>query len=300
MIALANIGMEGGLVFYNSFLPRIAPLDHQGRVSAWGFGVGYTGSILSLLLALPLITNEKYGATWIMVASFFMLFSIPAFLFLPSDSRHELPVIQAGIKGFRHTIYVLRELWKRKEARKFLISYFVYEDGVNTVIVFSSIFASTTLGFKPQELIVLYMVVQISALIASFVMAKPIDVKGPKKIVIMSLLMWTSVSIIAFFIQTKTHFWILASFAGLGLGTIQAATRAFYTQFIPKEQEAEYFGVYSLVGKSSAIFGPLIFGHISNLFGSQRPAIFSLVVFFLIGMIILKNVRNGSPNVKKD
>jgi len=110
---------------------------------------------------------------------------------------------------------------------------------VNTVIVFSSIFAATTLGFRPEELIVLYIIVQATALFGAFVMAKPIDLWGPKKVVIISLLMWTSVATIAFFVQTKTQFWLLASFAGLGI--VQAATRAFYSQFILKGKEAEYF-----------------------------------------------------------
>lgn len=300
MIALANLGMEGGLVFYNSFLPRIATPEYQGRVSAWGFGVGYAGSILSLLFALPLVISGKFDATWLMVATFFMLFSMPAFLFLPSDTKREFSAVQAGMKGLRYTMKTLREIWKKREPRNFLISYLIYEDGVNTVIVFSSIFAATTLGFKHQELITLYLIVQVSALIGAFVMARPIDVWGPKKVVVVSLLMWVSVATIAFFIQTKTQFWMLASFAGLGLGTVQGATRAFYTQFIPKGQEAEYFGVYSLVGKSSAIAGPLIFGQVSSTFGSQRPAILSLVVFFLIGMIILQSVKGGGPYVKPD
>ena len=298
LIALANLGMEGGLVFYNSFLPRIAPQEYQGRVSAWGFGTGYSGSILSLLIALPLVIRSQFETTWLMVAAFFALFSMPAFLFLPSDIRGKIPVAQAGITGMKQTFKTLKEIWGRKEPRKFLLSYLIYEDGVNTVIVFSSIFAATTLGFKPEELIALYLIVQVSALFGAFVMAKPIDTWGPKKVVIISLLMWTSVATTAFFIQTKAQFWLLASFAGLGVGTVQAATRAFYTQFIPKEKEAEYFGVYSLVGKSSAIAGPLVFGQVSSTFGSQRPAIFSLVFFFLVGMVILKFVKGGGPNVK--
>jgi UMF1 family MFS transporter len=300
IIALANLGMEGGLVFYNSFLPRIAPREFHGRVSAWGFAIGYSGSILSLLFALPLVMKGQFEATWFMVAAFFMLFSMPAFLFLPSDFRGEFSAVQAGIRGLRYTMKTIKEIWRRKEPRKFLISYLIYEDGVNTVIVFSSIFAATTLGFKSQELIALYLIVQVSALIVAFVMAKPIDTWGPKRVVIISLLMWTSVATIAFFIQTKVQFWLLASFAGLGVGTVQAATRAFFTQFVPGGKEAEYFGIYSLVGKSSAIAGPLIFGQVSKAFGSQRPAILSLVAFFLIGMIILKYVRGGGPNVKTE
>jgi len=298
LVVAANLGMEGGLVFYNSFLPRIAPHEYQGRVSAWGFMVGYAGSIISLLIALPLIKSGQLKATWIMVAFFFAICSLPAFLFLPSDQRGKLSLAHAGMRGIRYTVKTLREIWERKEPRKFLVSYLIYEDGVNTVIVFSSIFAATTLGFKPQELIALYLVVQSTALLGSLSMAKPIDLWGPKKVVFLSLLMWTSVAVLAFFIQMKTHFWLLASFAGLGLGTVQAASRAFYTQFIPEGREAEYFGVYSLVGKSSAILGPLIFGQVSVTFGNQRPAILSVAAFFLIGLVILNSVKGGEPNIK--
>jgi UMF1 family MFS transporter len=299
LIIVANLGMEGGLVFYNSFLPRIAPKEYQGRVSAWGFMVGYAGSIISLFLVLPFVKAEQFNITWLLIAIFFALFSIPAFLFLPRDTRGELSLAYASIKGLKYTLKTLREIWKRKEPRKFLISYFIYEDGVNTVIVFSSIFAAITLGFKPSELIALYLIVQSTALFGSFSLAKPIDLWGPKKVVIISLIMWTSVATLAFFVQTKTQFWILASIAGLGLGTVQAASRAFLAQFIPEGKEAEYFGVYSLMGKSSAIIGPLIFGYISATFKSQRPAILSVAVFFLIGLIILRNVKGGGPNITK-
>lgn len=297
LATIANIGMEGGLVFYNSFLPRIAPRQYQGRVSAWGFGIGYAGSIISLLLAIPLISNNQFKTTWLMVSVFFAIFSAPAFFFLPGDTKGELPIINAGIKGLRFTIKTLKKIWGEKELKKFLISYLIYEDGVNTVIVFSSIFAATTIGFRPQELIFIYLIVQTTALLGAFIMAKPIDYWGPKKVVMLSLVMWTFVATVAFFVQTKTQFWALASFAGLGLGTIQAATRAMYTQFISDAREAEYFGIYSLVGKSSAIVGPLIFGMISSYFGSQRPAILFIAVFFLVGMIILKSVKHGGPNI---
>jgi len=298
LILVANIGMEGGLVFYNSFLPRIAPKEYQGRVSAWGFMVGYGGSILSLLIALPLVRAGHFQATWLMVALFFAVFSVPAFLYLPKDEKGASSFAHAGMNGLVFTLKTLKELLKRREPRKFVLAYLIYEDGVNTVIVFSSIFAATTLGFQAQELIVLYIVVQSTALAGALMMAKPIDTWGPKKVVIVSLLLWISVAAIAFFVQEKSHFWMLASFAGLGLGTVQAASRAFYSQFVPADKEAEYFGVYSLVGKSSAIIGPLVFGQVSMTFGSQRPAILSVTAFFLIGLIILLTVRGGEPNVR--
>jgi len=298
LIAIANLGMEGGLVFYNSFLPRIAPRDYQGRVSAWGFMVGYAGSIISLLFALPLIQNGYFKATWFMVAVFFAVCSIPPFLFLPKDTKEEYTLIHSAMRGLRHALTTLREIVRRKEPGKFLFSYLIYEDGVSTVIVFSSIFAATTLGFQPRELIFLYLAVQATALLGSLVMAKPIDLWGPKKVVMMSLVLWTAVAVTAFFVQTKNHFWVIATCAGLGLGTVQAASRAFYTQFIPEGKEAEYFGLYSLAGKSSAVIGPIIFGQISTTYGSQRPAILSVAAFFLIGLIILCFVRGGAPNIE--
>jgi UMF1 family MFS transporter len=298
LIVLANIGMEGGLVFYNSFLPRIAPAEYQGRVSSWGFSIGYAGSIASLLIALPLIKTGHYGLTWIATAAFFAIFSLPAFLFLPGDARGDVTSVQAGTRGAEQAWKTIRELWRRKEPRKFLLAYLLYEDGVNTVIVFSSIFAATTLHFGTGELVGLYITVQVTALIGAFVLAKPTDTWGPKKVVMLSLVLWVLVAVTAYFVQIKPQFWAVACIAGLGLGTVQAGTRAFYTQFVPKGSEAEYFGVYSLVGKSSAILGPLVFGAVSSTFGSQRPAILSVAAFFIIGLILLSRVNGGGPNVK--
>lgn len=299
LIVLANIGMEGGFVFYNSFLPEIAAREYQGRVSGWGYAVGYAGSILSLIIAIPLVSNNYFDAVWLMVAMFFALFSIPAFLFLPKDKHNGLKITHAASRGLRYTWDTFKEIWSRRESRMFLIAYLFYEDGVNTVIVFSSIFAATTLGFSTKELIELYLIVQSAALIGAFLMARPIDYWGPKKVVSLSLLMWAAVSLLAYFAYSKSGFWLIASIAGLGLGTVQAASRAFFAQFIPPEQESEYFGVYSMVGKSSAIFGPLAFGYMSTTFGSQRPAILSVALFFFAGLIMLQFVRGGGPNILK-
>ncbi|MEK7823082.1 MAG: MFS transporter, partial [Nitrospirota bacterium] len=299
LVMLANIGMEGGLVFYNSFLPEIAEKEYQGRVSAWGYAIGYAGSILSLLIALPLVKSGHYNETWFMVAVFFAVFSLPAFFFLPPDRKTGQTLLRSAAQGGKYSWKTLKEMWKHKELRKFLLSFLIYEDGVNTVIVFSSIFAATTLGFDAKELIGLYLIVQITALVGAFIMAKPIDLWGPKKIVTLSLLMWSFVAVSAYFISLKSHFFILASFAGLGLGTVQAASRAFFAQFIPLEHESEYFGVYSLVGKSSAIAGPIVFGYISSAVGSQRPAILAVSVFFIIGLVLVQYVKGGGPNIEQ-
>ncbi|TAL26363.1 MAG: MFS transporter [Nitrospirae bacterium] len=297
LAVLANIGMEGGFVFYNSFLPEIAEREYQGRVSAWGFAVGYAGSILALIFALPLVNRGYFNLTWLMVAVFFSVFSIPAFLFLPKDRKDGTGIIHSASKGMKYTWNTFRGILGKKETRKFLISYIFFEDGVNTVIVFSSIFAAATLGFNPRELIMLYLLVQITALAGAFAMARPIDVWGPKKVISMSLLIWIAVSVLSYFVQTKSEFWVIALIAGIGLGTVQAAARAFFTQFIPLGHESEYFGIYAMVGKSSAILGTLLFGYMSSSFGSRRPAILSISLFFLIGLVYLQFVKGGGPNI---
>lgn len=298
LIVLANVGMEGGIVFYNSFLNDIADNEHQGRVSAWGYATGYLGSIISLAVALLFVKTNHITFAWPMVAVFFAVFSLPAFAFLPPDRGKGQRLAKAARDGFATTWSVLRRMWSDRDQRRFLLAYFLYEDGVNTVIVFSSIFASTTLGFTPEQLIALYLVVQVTALAGAFLMARPIDYWGPKKVVSLSLVLWMLVTIVVYFIYSKAFFFVAASMAGLGLGTIQAATRAFFAQFIPPGDESKYFGVYSLVGKTSAVVGPLIFGTVSSMTNNQRPAVAAISVLFITGCVILQTVRGGKANVK--
>jgi UMF1 family MFS transporter len=297
LAVLSIVGMEGGMVFYNSFLPKIAEKEYQGRVSSWGYGVGYAGSMLSLLLAIPLVKGGLFTWTWLMVAGLFGLFSIPAFLYLPPD-RREGRLREAATKGMRYTWRTLKAVWGQRESRRFLLAYLVYADGVSTIIVFSSIFAAATLGFRPVELVWLYLLVQATALAGAFVTARPVDYLGPKKVLTASLLLWSAVCLAAFFVVDKGHFWLLASGAGVGLGTVQSASRAFFAQFIPQGHESEYFGLYALAGKSSAVAGPLMFGFVSSSLGSQRPAILSVMIFFLFGLVVVRTVRAGGPNVR--
>jgi len=291
LIVLANVGMEGGLVFYNAYLPDITSPDRIGRVSAWGFGLGYAGSLLSLLIALPLVDAGRFSGLWLAVAVFYAVFSIPLFMVAPPQREGCRDGPGGALAGVRETFRVLSGLWRRRDARRFLLAFFFYQDGVNTVIVFSSIFAATTLGFETRELVLLYMVVQATALLGSFLLARPIDRWGPGAVIRLSLGLWTGVTVSSYFIDSKEIFWVVACVAGFGLGSIQAASRALFCRVIPGSEEAGHFGVYALVGKTSAILGPLVFGTVSHAFGSQRPAILSVAFFFVLGFFLLSTVR---------
>jgi len=292
LIVIANIGMEGGLVFYNSYLNNIAPPEYRGRVSAWGFGVGYAGSVASLLVVLPLAEAGMFSQSWIAVALLFAVFSIPAFLYLPPDRRDDT-LLSSSLRGMSYTLSTLGKLFRKPDTRRFLAAYFLYADGVSTVIVFSSLFASTTLGFGTSELVALYIMVQVAALAGAFSMAGYTDKWGHKKVVVLSLFIWIGVCLASSVAAQKAHFWAIAFIAGLALGTVQAASRSLYASMVPCGKESEYFGVYALAGKSSAVIGPLMFGYMSSAFGSQRLAVMAIALLFIGGLFLLSDVRTG-------
>jgi len=291
LATLANIGMEGAMVFYNAYLPQLTTTSMQGRVSGWGYATGYVGSIVALMVALPFADPFHANPIWLLVAAQFAIFSLPAFLSLPGHTGEPIGLVEAGRRGFESTRTLLGRLWRRPNARRFLLAYIFYQDGVQTVLIFAGVFAATTLGMDTSQLIILILVVQFSALFGAMAMAKPTDTRGPKFVIILSLFLWCGVVIAAFFVQTQSQYWVISVVAGLGLGSVQAASRAFFIRFIPEGEENQYFGVYALVGKSAAIIGPIFFGEISRAFGSQRPAILSVIVLFSIGLILVRGVK---------
>ena len=291
VFVFANVGYEACLVFYNAYLPDIAPSDKQGWVSGLGFGVGYAGSAVGLLLALPLI-ETNIDLVWVMVAVFFILFSIPSFLFLPQDQASDMSVGRAARWGVTNFREILGEVLWEKNLRRFLLAFFFYIDGVLTAIYMSSTVASTTFGYTQNELVYLYIALQIAALVGAFALAKPTDFLGPKKILSGVLVMWTLVAVSIGFIPTsKLWFGALAMVAGFGLGSVQAASRAFMAALIPKGKEAEMFGFYALCGKSSSVVGPLVFGYIAMASGgNQRLAVMAISILFIVGLGLLRRV----------
>jgi len=307
---IANIGFESAIVFYNSYLPEIAPPEKQGRVSGLGFGLGYLGSALGLLMVLPLARAEVMPPIWMMVAGFFLLFSLPAFRYLPADravtgksrvfggvasatQTHADPmsIRQAAKWGRSNFRRIVADVWRMKDLRNFLIAYFFFIDGVLTIIGFAALVAEGTFGFTQVQVIILFFIVQFSALIGAFVLARPTDRAGPKKVLNGVLLLWIAAGITAYFIQSQTAFYILAIVAGFGLGAIQSASRAAMSLLIPKGKEAEMFGFYAFCGKTSSVIGPLLMGGTAYLAeGNQRPGFLVLTALFVIGLLLLRRV----------
>ena len=292
LFVVANVGFESALVFYNAYLPDIAPPEKQGRVSGLGFGVGYLGSAIGLAMVLP-FAQDRTEVVWFMVAGFFLLFSVPAFLFLPADEKGDMTMGEAARWGLTNFKTIVGEVWQLRELRNFLFAFFFYIDGVLTIIVMAGVVAMGTFGFDQNGVIVLFMIVQFSALTGAFALAKPTDRWGPKKVLNGVLGMWIVASISVFFIQDANLFYALAVVAGFGLGSVQAASRSFMASLIPAGKEAEMFGFYALCGKSSSVMGPTLFGYVVlRAGGNQRPAFLVLTALFVIGLVLLQRVKD--------
>ncbi|NTU53371.1 MAG: MFS transporter [Chlorobiaceae bacterium] len=310
---LANIGFEGGLVFYDAWLPEITSRRSIGRVSGYGFAMGYLGALTILLLLLPLlskgivlsnITNLKISFG--VVALFFALFSAPLFLILRdtkgavSDSlsakgrRGVSSSLFHSIKEVGHTI---RHIMSYPDLARFLLAYFFYNDAILTIIAFSSIYAQNTLGFTTRELITFFMTVQTTAILGSVVFGFVTDRIGPKRTIVLTLFIWFIVIVMAIFSLSKPAFMATGLLAGMSMGSSQAASRSLMARLTPKEHITEFFGFYDgSFGKASAVLGPLFFGLVSSGAGSQKVALASLLIFFGIGLLILTGVRTSATD----
>jgi UMF1 family MFS transporter len=287
VIIVSNFAFEGGIVFYNSYLPVIAPPDMHGRISAKGYAVGYLGSLVAIAYAAKL---RPLDLVWVALAAQWLGAALPGFRALPPDGPRKMSLRAAAMHGLRTTKQTLRDVWGMTNLRRFLIAYFFYMDGVLTVIAFAALY-SKSLGFTLTESMGMLALVQITALAGSLLMARPTDRKGPRWAVNVLLMWWIGVVVAAYFSETKVSFTVVAGLAGLGLGSIQSASRAFMSRLIPKGREAEMFGFYGLCGKSGAILGPVIFGIIFKRIGPNE-AILSVAVFYVLGFVLLRNVRD--------
>ena len=291
LFVIANVGFEGANVFYNAYLPDIAPPERRGFVSGLGFGVGYLGSAVGLIVAIPFV--DRIEIVWFLVAGHFLLFSLPAFFFLPPDEPTGVSVPEAARWGLGNLQVILKEVWADKELRKFLLAFFFYIDGVLTIIVMAGIVATETFGFGQRETILLFLVVQFSALAGAFALAKPTDRFGPKRVLSWVILLWIATGVSAYFIQDPMMFYGMAVVAGLGLGSIQSASRALMASLVPDGREAEMFGFYALCGKTSSIVGPTLFGYVTLVAGgNQRPGFLFLTALFIVGFVLLQRVKD--------
>lgn len=299
LFIIANIGFEGGIVFYNAFLPSLSQKENYGRISGYGFAMGYVGSLVSLVIAIPLYAGGfaeenlfNVRLSFVLAAIMFLVFSLPLFFFLKDASPPGLRTESYFKAGYTRVINTLSHLRSYKQVAQFLLAFFIYNDGILTVISFASIFAQDSLKFSLQEILILFAVVQASAIVGSLTFGWLTDRIGPKKTITISLICWIVVVVGAYFVQSKEVFYGIGIIAGACMGGSQSASRSFMALLTPADREAEFFGFYDgFCGKASAVIGTFIFGILSWATGSQRVAVVSVGLFFLVGLWLLQKVE---------
>lgn len=292
LFIIATAAFESSLIFYNSFLPDVSTRKTIGKISGWGWGLGYVGGLLCLFMVKPFLAGgfapenlPSFRLSFIAVAGFYALFSLPLIFWLreaPPRPAEENP--RGAFAELRQTLGDIR---KTPGALRFLLAFFLYNDGIITVISFSSIYAVSTLQFTMSEVLGLFISVQVSAGVGAFTLGYLVDSWGPRKTILLTLANWCVVVIAAYFTSTKSVFLGVSLLAGLSLGSSQSASRALMAGYIPGNRSAQSFSFYGVCGKMSSVLGPIVFGGVSALTGSQRLAILSVLAFFLSGGALL-------------
>ena len=300
VFVVANVAFELGLVFYNAFLPDIAAPERIGRISGYGWGLGYVGGLLALVAALVVFVPETplFGiptdggfnlrATNLLVAGWFLLFAVPAFVFL----RDEAPAGGGGVsvrRAFTDLAVTVRHLRRYRQVGLFLLARLFYNDGLVTIFAFGGIYAVGTFGFSFEDLVTFGIVINVGAGLGALAFGFVDDRIGGKATVGLSVAALAAATLLAALAQTRTAFWAAAVLVGIFAGPNQSASRSLMARFVPAKHESEFFGFFAFSGKVTSFLGPALLGVLSDLY-SQRVGVASLLVFFLVGALILRRV----------
>jgi len=313
---VANLCLELGMVFYNSFLPDIAPSNKIGRISGYGWAFGYLGGLIALTIALLLFiqpetpifdlskeTDQHIRATSVLTALWFRIFSLPFFFWVP-DRR---PVQELKYEGLLNsTVNQLKTTFKEirnyRQIIRLLIARVFYNDGILTIFAFGGIYAAGTFGFTNEEILIFGIVLSVAAGTGAFCLGFLDDIIGGKRTIQITIFAFILASIIAIFSPSKFWFWVAGIMVGLFSGPNQASSRSLMGRFVPTKKESEFFGFFAFSGKATAFLGPLAFGFFTELFDTQRAGICVTMVLFIIGGILLHFVdeEEGKELSKKN
>ena len=294
----AIIGFSGGNIFYDALLPGLVDEKRFDVVSAFGFALGYLGGGLLFALNVSMtLWPETFGLadsveavriSFVMVAVWWAVFSIPVFLFVPEPAGGKARghSIRAGLGQLCATF---REVRKLKVVFLFLIAYWLYIDGVDTVIRMAVDYG-LSLGFEANALIVALLVTQFVGFPAALFFGKLGEHLGAKTGLYIGISVYIGVTIWAYFIDSVAEFYAVAVAIGLVQGGVQSLSRSFYARLIPKDKAAEFFGFYNMLGRFAVVIGPVMMGYVGLLTGSPRLSILSVLVLFIAGLVVLRFV----------
>ncbi|MGZ9585308.1 MFS transporter [Paenibacillus marinisediminis] len=300
LFIIGTIGFSAGNTFYDALLPLIAPEDRRDEISAKGYMFGYIGG--GILLAVNIVMLEKYTwfgfpnkiaatqAVFVTVGIWWILFSLPMFRTIKDPARTTTYSASTYAKnGFGRVFRTLRQLPKYPELLKYIISFWFFNDGITTIISMSALYGAQ-LGIGSTDLIAALLITQFVGIPFTYLFARFANKLGTKRSLYISLSTYVVIVMLGYYMQTALHFYILAFMVGMVQGGSQAVARSLYSQLVPIERAAEFFGFLSLSSKVSSSIGPAVFGMVSLLTGSTRLAILSILIFFVVGVVMLRIV----------
>jgi UMF1 family MFS transporter len=299
LFIVGNIGFAGANVFYDSMLPHIAKKNDIDQVSTRGYALGYLGGGILLAINLGMIMLGPDHLTELMtrislasVAVWWLIFSIPLWRNVPEppynkpDGEIDSNLVKAG---FKHLLETFKEIRKYGDLFKFLVAFWLYNDGIGTIIKMATRYGDE-IGIGRDDLIGALLMVQFVGIPFAFAFGWLAKKLGTKKSIFLSLSVYTLISIGGYFMNTAIHFWILGFGVALVQGGSQALSRSLYGRMVPKARSAEFFSFFSVSGKFAAIVGPAVFGFVNQQMGNSRLAIVSLIIFFISGALLLTRV----------
>jgi UMF1 family MFS transporter len=299
----ASIGYSGSLVFYDAFLPEVVTEDRYDIASARGYSMGYYGSVLMLIICLVMIMNyEAFGlsnggqatrVSFLLVGAWWIGFSMIPFKYLPDNPFGRKPSGNLWTKGYEEIRKVWKSLATQPNLKRFLIAYFFYNMGVQTVMYLAALYGTDVVHLGDTELIATMLLVQLVGAAGAYLFARVSATAGNKSALLIMIGIWIAICLGAYFVETPLHFYILAAIVGLVMGGIQSLSRATYSKLIPRNtiDHASYFSFYDVMFNLSIVFGTFSYGFINQIMGSMRYSALALAVYFVVGLVLLVGVR---------
>ena len=298
LYALAVIGFSGGNIFYDSLIASVSKQDQRHKVSSLGFSLGYLGGGLLFVINVLMYLNPAWFGlssqseailwSFLSVAVWWAVFSLPLFMSVEEKSNAEISkgLFETITEAFKAVASTLREIKKHKRVAIFLIAYWLYIDGVDTIVRMAVAYGSD-IGLDASSMITALLLTQFVGFPATLVFGIYADKIGFKKILTIGISIYILVTFYAYYMSTALEFYILAGTVGLVQGGVQAISRSFFSTIIPVNKEAQFFGFYNLVGKSAVFLGPVLVSWVALIFGNPRFGILSLLFLLVPGLILL-------------
>jgi UMF1 family MFS transporter len=301
---LASIGYSGSLVFYNAFLPEIVTEDRYDAVSARGFSMGYYGSVILMIICLMIIMNYQAFAfssegsatrfTFLLVGAWWIGFSMIPFAILQENGYNRRATANIWSKGYQEISKVWKSLKTLPDLKRFLLAFFFYNSGVQTIMYLATLFGTDVLKLESSKLILTILIIQLVGALGAWLFSKVSLKRGNQFALIVMLIIWCGVCVGSYFITTEYEFYGLATIVGLIMGGIQSLSRATYSKLMPEDthDNASYFSFYDVTYNVSIVIGTFSYGFIDHITGNMRYSALFLTFYFLAGMVFLLTVRS--------